>query len=168
MKQKNVAIFFIGSKEFGGLKDAKKWLDRYPEITAMAKVVPFFVPTLPNISSPDFWESLAGKIYKEWDKFDGSVVFHPSESVIYSAAAVSFQIAPLNKPIVFTGAFMAPSAGKKSEKARELEEMSPRANIINAVQVATMDVAEVILLSGNRLIRAVRAERATNPYLTED
>lgn len=166
MKQKKVAIFFIEGYGIKNLTQAKFWLANFPELIAMAEIKPFFVEATPNIGSPDFWQTLVEKIQKEWIKYDGFVVFHPADSIIYTSSAVSFGVAEPNKPIVFTGVFgVGGGKTRKPSRQNNLEELSSRANLINAIQVATMDIAEVALISGNRLIRAVRAERSADQTL---
>ena len=163
MKQKKVAIFFVEGYGVKSLTQAKSWLANFPELIAIAEIKPFFVEAKPNIGSPDFWQTLAKKIHQEWSRYDGFVVFHAPDSIIYTASAISFGIELPNKPIVFTGAFGGGyGKARKLSRQNDLEELSARANLINAIQVAIMDIAEVVLVSGNRLIRATHAERSAN------
>lgn len=171
MKRKQIALFFIEDAKSGtsveSLKDLKAWLKSFPELGVIASVTPFFV-TLKNQSttSPDFWEKLGQEIQGVWKDFDGFVVFHPTESTALTGSALSYMFASGKKPIVFTG---SPTTSLRQEKQNGSKndlppsqwiDLASRANIMNAAQVAIMDLPEVVILSGNRLIRANRAERS--------
>ena len=53
--------------------------------------------------SPDFWVRLATKIGEEYEHYDGFVVLHGSDTMAYTASALSFMLENLNKPVVLTG-----------------------------------------------------------------
>src|SRR3989344_600373 len=179
MKRKQVGLFFIEDSKSGtgikSLKDLKVWLKSFPELGVIASVTPFFI-ALKNQSisqrttSPDFWEKLALEIRESLKQLDGFVVFHPLETAAFTGSVLSYMFSPLQKPIVFTGspASYASSDQKDSSRkspAKGWADLASRANIMNAAQVATMDVADVLILSGNRLIRANRAERSSGQSL---
>ena len=53
--------------------------------------------------TPDFWIQIAEKIEECYDRYDGFVVLHGSDTMAYSASALSFMLENLSKPVVFTG-----------------------------------------------------------------
>ena len=53
--------------------------------------------------SPDFWAKLAQKITENYEQYDGFVVLHGSDTMAYTASALSFMLENLNKPVVLTG-----------------------------------------------------------------
>lgn len=53
--------------------------------------------------TPEFWISLTEKIEENYENYDGFVVLHGSDTMAYSASALSFMLENLNKPVVFTG-----------------------------------------------------------------
>lgn len=55
-----------------------------------------------NITSDD-WIRIAGIIEENYDQFDGFVVLHGTDTMAYSASALSFMLENLGKPVVFTG-----------------------------------------------------------------
>jgi len=61
----------------------------------------------PVIDSSDvsvgFWQELATLIYDNYDKYDGFVVLHGTDTMAFSASALSFMLNRLDKPVVFTG-----------------------------------------------------------------
>lgn len=51
----------------------------------------------------DFWEKLADTIKENYDKYDGFVVLHGTDTMSFSASAMSFMFENLEKPVIFTG-----------------------------------------------------------------
>ena len=54
--------------------------------------------------SPEDWVTLANQIAKNYHEFDGFVVLHGTDTMAYSASALSFMLEGLSKPVIFTGA----------------------------------------------------------------
>ena len=52
----------------------------------------------------DDWEKLAGDVEQYYDQFDGFVILHGTDTMCYTASALSFMLENLNKPVVLTGA----------------------------------------------------------------
>ena len=52
---------------------------------------------------PAFWIKLAGIIKANYDFYDGFVVLHGTDTMAYSASALSFMLENLEKPVIFTG-----------------------------------------------------------------
>ncbi len=52
---------------------------------------------------PQFWVDLVELIHANYNKYDGFVVLHGTDTMSYSASAVSFMLEDLEKPVVFTG-----------------------------------------------------------------
>lgn len=53
--------------------------------------------------TPENWKELAALIYKEIENYDGIVIIHGTDTMAYSAAAISFMLQNVTIPIVFTG-----------------------------------------------------------------
>ena len=142
----------------GGFDDfsQKNWQRHMPELSIMADVEPVFVSSNPtNSITPSIWEALAQAIYDHYHQADGFVVLHDVDNLLFTSAALSFQLQKLSKPIIFTGAL-----GKQAIKTSEV-----RGNIINAIQAVSFGVPEVSIMFGNRLIRASTATRSTTKSL---
>ena len=102
-----------------------------------------------NISVAE-WNKIAGTIYERYGEFDGFVVLHGTDTMAYSASAVSFMLENLNKPVIFTGA-QIPLCKLRSDG---------RDNLINSLLMATSEeIHEVcvyfngVLLRGNRCVK---------------
>ncbi len=100
--------------------------------------------------TPTHWISIAQAIGQRYEQYDGFVVLHGSDTLSYTASALSFLLENLGKPVVVTGAqlpFDAPQS-------------DARYNFLNAVAVAgAIDVPpinEVMVVFGDRVLRGNR------------
>jgi L-asparaginase len=103
--------------------------------------------------NPAIWTKLAGIIEQNFDQVDGFVVLHGSDTMAFSASALSFMFEHLTKPIIFTGSQLPVSAIRSD--ARE--------NLITALEIAlaTQDghalVPEVCIYFDYKLFRGNRS-----------
>lgn len=99
--------------------------------------------------SPQHWVMLAESIAQAWDGFDGFVVLHGTDTMAYTACALSFMLGGLSKPVVLTGA-QRPIAAPRTDA---------RTNLVHSAICATQGPAEVGLFFGDRLFRGNRATK---------
>ncbi|MEM9554298.1 MAG: asparaginase [Acidobacteriota bacterium] len=102
--------------------------------------------------TPRDWVKLADDIYSKYDEYDGFIVLHGTDTMAYSAAALSFMFNSLDKPIVFTGS-QIPLVELRND-ARE--------NLITSLLIAAGgEVPEVCLFVGSRLLRGNRSTKTS-------
>jgi L-asparaginase len=77
--------------------------------------------------TPDVWVKMASIIEKNYEDFDGFVVLHGSDTMAYSASALSFMIENLDKPVVFTGSQLPIGVIRTDGKE----------NLITAIEIAS-------------------------------
>lgn len=106
--------------------------------------------------TPEHWEKLVRIIEDSYDKHDGFVILHGTDTMAYTASALSFMIQNLKKPIVFTGAQLP--IGKLRTDAKE--------NLITAMEIAADKnsigypiVPEVCIFFQNDLLRGNRTTK---------
>jgi L-asparaginase len=126
-------IGMIKDYETGALKafDFKKLLKRIPEINLLdceINTISFEVPLDSSNIQIENWQKIALIIEENYDKFDGFVVLHGSDTMSYSASALSFMLENLSKPVVFTGSQLP--IGDLRTDAKE--------NLITAIQIASL------------------------------
>lgn len=104
---------------------------------------------------PETWVSI-GKIIKEnYENYDGFVVLHGSDTMAYTASALSFMLENLNKPVIFTG----------SQLPLGVMRTDGRENLLTAIEIAaakeddTPIIPEVCIYFENRLMRANRTTK---------
>lgn len=115
-----------------------------------------FKDMLPLIDSsdtnPDFWIRLAKMIGEEHDNYDGFVVLHGTDTMAYTASALSFLLENLKKPVILTG----------SQLPLGVIRTDGRRNILNAIAIAAEYVdnkpiiQEVCIYFQNNLYRGNR------------
>lgn len=153
-KNKKIFLMICGLSLAGKHKD---WLKSMPELGIIADVEPIFVFDQNSVDiTPAVWIKLAQEIHQRMDQATGFVVLHSVDNLLYTAAALSFMLQNLTKPIIFTGGFFNETKNKK---------VDIRANLINASQAAGFNFSEVGIMFGNRLLRANNASRATDQSL---
>ncbi len=105
----------------------RRLLEHVPELAALAHCE---VEVLMNRDSAHVgsaeWLKIAGRIRARWKAFDGVVVLHGTDTLAYTASALSFLLRPCLRPVVLTGA-QRPLAALRSDARR---------NLISAVEIA--------------------------------
>jgi L-asparaginase len=115
-----------------------------------------FEPLLDSSNmNPGFWIHLAEVIGEKYEDYDGFVVLHGSDTMAYTASALSFMLENLNKPVIFTG----------SQLPIGMVRTDGRENFINSIEIAaakeidTPLVPEVAILFENKLYRGNRTSK---------
>jgi L-asparaginase len=132
--------------------------DQIPELSKFNFDLGFhcFNPILDSSNmNPEVWIELAQIINNNYEDYDGFVVLHGSDTMAYTASALSFLLENLNKPVIFTG----------SQLPLGVLRTDGRENMITAIEIAaakeedTPIVPEVSIYFENRLMRANRTTK---------
>ena len=123
-------------------------LNAQPEFQdpSLPKLDLFEYPNLIDSSNvtPEHWNVMAEDIAKHYNDYDGFVILHGTDTMAYSASALSFMLENLAKPVIFTGS-QIPFSKLRSDA---------RDNLIGAIQLAaSSDIPEVSLYFHNTLYR---------------
>ncbi len=149
--------------------DIKPWLSAVPEINLIADIEPVFVfGEDASEIKPELWVTLGKKIKELYEQYDGFVIIHGVDTMIYTAAMMHFMLGNLGKPVVFTGSPLSAEVAESDKQdlsglISDYKSLGVKANLINAIQVATMDLSEVAIMFGNRLIRATATAKGDTP-----
>ncbi|WP_113905809.1 asparaginase [Aliidiomarina celeris] len=101
--------------------------------------------------SPSDWQRIAADIRDHYEQFDGFVILHGTDTMAYTASALSFMFENLSKPVIVTGS-QIPLAALRSDG---------QTNLLNALYVAAhYPIHEVSLFFNNQLFRGNRATKA--------
>ncbi len=110
---------------------------------------------------PSMWLALAELIESRYDDYDGFVVLHGTDTMGYSASALSFMIEGLTKPVIFTG----------SQLPIGIPRTDGKENLISAVEIAAAKdadghalVPEVCICFDNILMRGNRATKVNSDH----
>lgn len=101
-------IGMMQNPETGALKpfDFRYLTKEVPELKRLnvkLESVSFKKPIDSSNMHPRVWVELAEVIEKNYDKFDGFVILHGSDTMAYTASALSFMLENLAKPVILTG-----------------------------------------------------------------
>ena len=101
-------IGMINDPSDGSMKpfDLKKIMDYIPEIKSLGYRIESYSFDPPIDSSeikPAIWTRIAEIIEENYQAYDGFVILHGTDTMAYSASALSFMLEDLAKPVIFTG-----------------------------------------------------------------
>ena len=158
MKEKRILLIGTGgtiASELGesGLEPelTSEQLLRYiPDISEICEVecLQLFSLDSTNIQ-PKHWARIAGAIRERYREFDGFVVSHGTDTMAYTAAALSYLVQGSPKPIVLTGA----------QKPIGFETTDSKQNLRDALTVAVSDLPGVTLVFNGKIIMGTRARK---------
>ncbi|WP_149276688.1 asparaginase [Pareuzebyella sediminis] len=144
----------------GALKafDFDKLVKNIPELSQLdcdIDAISFDNPIDSSNMNPEYWGTMASLIEGNYESHDGFVVLHGSDTMSYSASALSFMLEHLAKPVIFTGSQLP--IGDLRTDAKE--------NLITSIQIAALKkkgvplVQEVGLYFEYKLYRANRTTK---------
>lgn len=101
--------------------------------------------------TPEDWQHIADDIRSHYEEYDGFVILHGTDTMAFTASALSFMLENLGKPVIVTGS-QIPLAELRSDG---------QINLLNALYVAAnYPINEVALFFNNRLFRGNRTTKA--------
>ena len=163
----NILLIYTGGtigmvKDFetGALKafNFDELLQNIPELKLLEhhiETVSFERPIDSSNMKPAFWLQIAEIIEEKYESYDGFVVLHGSDTMSYSASALSFMFENLSKPVIFTGSQLP--IGDLRTDAKE--------NLITSIQIAGLQkngkpvITEVCLYFEYKLYRGNRTSK---------
>lgn len=132
--------------------------DQVPEIKKFGyrlQAISFDPPMDSSDIGPEIWIKIAEIIASNYEDFDGFVVLHGTDTMAYSASALSFMLEDLSKPVIFTGSQLPIGVLRTDGKE----------NIITSLEIAAAKdkgkpiVPEVCIYFENRLYRGNRTTK---------
>lgn len=144
--------------------DFSQILEEVPELGKFAYRIDSYTFS-PLIDSsdvePGLWVSLVNLIEDRYDDYDGFVILHGTDTMAYSASALSFMIEGLTKPVIFTG----------SQLPIGMPRTDGKENLISAVEIAAAKdteghalVPEVCICFDNMLMRGNRTTKVNSDH----
>ena len=126
-------IGMIKDADTGALKsfDFSNLLKKIPELKLLdcqIQTISFDEPIDSSNMNPHYWVQIAEIIERKYEDFDGFVVLHGSDTMSYTASALSFMLENLAKPVIFTGSQLP--IGDLRTDAKE--------NLITSIQMASL------------------------------
>ncbi|MBU0670709.1 asparaginase, partial [Patescibacteria group bacterium] len=164
LERKKVFIVYCGGARLpeSSQKGLNNWLKGLLELSMMADVTGKYIydGTGSGVDA-NVWKEIIKTIKTEYNKYDGFVVTHGLDNILITANTLSYLIQDSGKPIIFTGSPLIEAKVKAKQPIKKIfkqyQTLGIKANLINAVQVATIDISRTSLMFGNRLINPTRA-----------
>lgn len=100
------------------------------------EAVAFSQPIDSSNMNPAIWQEIAASIYTRYNEFDGFVILHGSDTMAYTASALSFMLENLGKPVILTGSQLPIGTIRTDGKE----------NIITSMEIAAAGIREKILI----------------------
>lgn len=142
--------------------DFSHLMDNVPKVSQLGydiESIQFTKPIDSSNMSPGYWSMIAKDIADRYDDFDGFVVLHGTDTMAYTASALSFMLRNLAKPVVITGSQLP--IGDIREDGTE--------NLISALQVAAAKdengdpmIQEVVISFQDYIVRGCRSTKYTS------
>ncbi|MCQ2141212.1 MAG: type I asparaginase [Bacteroidales bacterium] len=144
--------------------DFSQIMDEVPEMAKFAGRLDSYTfdPIIDSSDvEPRLWQALATLIRDRYDDYDGFVILHGTDTMSFSASALSFMLNGLTKPVIFTGSQLP--IGRPRTDGKE--------NLISAVEIAAAKkpdgsamVPEVCIYFGSKLLRGNRTTKINSEY----
>lgn len=173
MKEKKASLLLIYTGGTIGMRlnpengtlcpfDFGQILDEVPELGKFAYKLDSvsFNPVIDSSDvEPAIWQELVSIIKEHYNNYDGFVILHGTDTMAYSASALSFMLEDLTKPVIFTGSQLPIGAPRTDG----------RENLVSAVEIAAATdengharVPEVCIFFNNRLTRGNRTTKMSS------
>jgi L-asparaginase len=157
---KNILLLQTGGTiamhfENGGTDlNPEKWSEvLYKEMPELQQIANISIQNVFFEDSSDInqnhWKVLAKQIFDAIEKYDGFVILHGTDTMAYTASALSFALRNLSKPVMLTGS-QVPMSNIRSDARR---------NLVNAVELATCNIPEVAICFNDHLYRGNRSTK---------
>lgn len=139
-----------GDDSIPGTFDMDVFDHQVPGLQEIAHIdsLTLFLEDSSNIT-PHHWETLAQCVSDNYEQYDGFVILHGTDTMAWTASALSYSFQNLGKPVVFTGS-QVPLGNRRTDARR---------NLINAVELATLRLPEVCICFNDKVYRGNRATK---------
>lgn len=125
----------------------------------LPQIAPYDIKYVANIDStnmhPRDWDRLLEAVGELYPRYDGFVITHGTDTLAYTAAALSVGLKGLGKPVVLTG----------SQVPGPRIESDARSNLVNAFRLAVQDLSGVFVVFDERILLGGRATKASESRL---
>lgn len=163
MSRKHIYVAYTGGT-IGMERSARGYVPTPGHLVeALANMPTFHRPEMPKFTvheyqplidssnmTPADWQAIANDIQRQYEQYDGFVILHGTDTMAYTASALSFMLEDLAKPVIVTGSQIPLSALRSDGEV----------NLLNALYLAAYyPIPEVALYFSNRLFRGNRTTK---------
>ena len=148
-------IGMIENPETGALEnfDMDQFRHHVPELKRFnfnIDAITFESPIDSSDMEPHYWVKIAKMIDENYDRYNGFVVLHGTDTMAYTAAALSYMIQNSSKPIVITG----------SQKPINMDITDAKTNLLDSFIYAADEKSQgVVIVFDGKVIQGTRAKK---------
>lgn len=154
-------IGMIENPETGALENFdfshfRRYVPELKRFNYRIDAITFSPPIDSSDMEPKYWVKMARIISEEYDRYDGFVVLHGTDTMAFTASALSFMLENLGKPVIVTGSQLP--IGQLRTDGKE--------NLLTSIEIAAArnadgepEVPEVCIFFENRLMRGNRTTK---------
>ncbi len=127
-----------------------------PRIRELANIDHEFIDNIDSSNiTPKHWDMITKVITEKYDEYDGFILTHGTDTMAYTASALTFTLGDLGKPVILTGA----------QIPGDSIETDARRNLINSVRVALLDISGVYIVFDDKIILGARSSKVSESKL---
>ncbi len=132
------------------LKNADELLRFIPSASQIADITTEILFQIDSSDfTPEYWVMIANRIQEKYKQYDGFVIVHGTDTMAYTATALSFMLQNLGKPVILTGS-QIPMSDIVSDGQN---------NLLNAILVASSNISGVAIMFGDYLLQGNRSTK---------
>jgi len=121
-----------------------------PELKDLCHISYYEVARLDSTNiQPEEWKLLSCSIFAHLSDYDGFVVTHGTDTMAYTASALTYMLQGLNKPVILTGA----------QLPIDFPETDAKNNILNAFRASITGTKGVYIVFDGKIIEGIRASK---------
>lgn len=150
----------VSPLEAKSLEELKKYVPALSQYSKEGKVEfgeisPFPDPLDSSYVKPEHWKIMAKAVADVYDEYDGFIILHGTDTMAYTASALSFIFENLNKPVIVTGSQL-PVSDPRTDAV---------SNLTNSIHLAAYKtfnlhkINEVIICFADKILRGNRATK---------
>lgn len=136
------------ARGFTPITAGEEMLKMLPNLSGLCQVETAELMRLDSTNiQPEEWQQMAHSVYSALDNYDGVVISHGTDTMAYSAAALSYMLRNLDKPVILTGSQLALTA----------KDSDGPTNLYDAFSVALEGIPGVYVVFAGKIIHGCRA-----------
>lgn len=140
----------VGSSGLAPELTTEDLLSHIPAISGICEVECIQLLSLDSTNmQPRHWLMMAACIKEHYEEYDGFVLTHGTDTMAYTAAALSYLVQESPKPIILTGA----------QKPIGFDSTDSKINLLDAFRCAAEDLPGVSIVFNNKVIPGTRAKK---------
>ena len=136
-------------------------IPEFQKLNCSVTTISFDQPIDSSDVSPNDWNKIAELIQDNYQQYDGFIILHGTDTMAYTASALSFMLEGLNKPVILTGSQLPIGVLRTDGKE----------NLLTAIEIAgdkypdgRAMVGEVAIYFEYKLIRGNRAHKSSTSH----